>query len=136
MSIEAFRQHALANDLPSRELTAAEIESKFWRGVAGGPPALYGADSSEVGSRRLPCVAHDHSLQPARTAALQVGSLFPPELQQWNLAALPGGIDNDLLQALPDPIPGLNQSMLYFVRALWRSNPRAPAAKEIRRPRA
>jgi len=71
-----------------------ELDARFWRGVAGAPPAVYGADSSEL------------------------GSLFDDDLKEWNLGKLPGGPANDLTQALP-PIPGLNRSMLYFGR--WRS---------------
>ena len=76
-------------------LDPAERDARFWRGVAGGTPAEYGADSSEV------------------------GSLFDPSLAEWNLGALPGGAEHDLTQELPVAIPGLNRSMLYFGR--WRS---------------
>ncbi len=74
--------------------TPQELDSRFWRGVAGAPSAVYGADASEL------------------------GSLFDASLNEWNLGALPGGPAHDLTQSLP-PIPGLNRSMLYFGR--WRS---------------
>ncbi|KAL1527961.1 hypothetical protein AB1Y20_009332 [Prymnesium parvum] len=95
MSVRRFERHALEHRAPGDRLSAAEMEAKFWHSIAGGAPALYGSDSSEV------------------------GSLFPRELRVWNLSKLPGGVENDLLQALHDPIPGLNQSMLYF--GTWKS---------------
>jgi hypothetical protein len=75
--------------------TPEELDAKFWRGIAARPSPLYGADATEA------------------------GSLFDPELKEWNLSALPGGVENDLTQSLPMAIPGLNRSMLYFGR--WRS---------------
>lgn len=95
MSVESFRQHALKHCICQQGLSAEEVEVKFWRGIAAGPAALYGSDSSEV------------------------GSLFPRDVSAWNLSRLPGGVEQDLLQSLQDPIPGLNQSMLYF--GMWRS---------------
>lgn len=95
MTMAEFEQYAHKQDALVAGLGARELEAKFWRGLAAGPAALYGADSSEA------------------------GSLFPPSLSVWNLSRLPGGVDDDLLQALPEPIPGLNRSMLYC--GAWRS---------------
>ena len=72
-----------------------ECDARFWRGVAGGAPANYGADASEL------------------------GSLFDASMDEWNLGALPGGPEHDLTQSLPMAIPGLNRSMLYIGQ--WRS---------------
>ena len=74
--------------------TPEELDSRFWRHIAGAPAPVYGADASEL------------------------GSLFEPSMKEWHLGALPGGPGHDLTQSLP-PIPGLNRSMLYFGR--WRS---------------
>ena len=72
-----------------------ECDARFWRAAAAPPTPIYGADASEQ------------------------GSLFDPSLREWNLGALPGGVEHDLTQALPMAIPGLNRSMCYFGR--WRS---------------
>ena len=83
-----------SRDAAPAAATPEELDSRFWRHIAGAPAPVYGADASEL------------------------GSLFEPNMKEWHLGALPGGPMNDLTQSLP-PIPGLNRSMLYFGR--WRS---------------
>ena len=85
-----FIADAVAADATIAGLEPEDLDAKFWRFVAAPPASLYGSDSSEA------------------------GSLFDPELKEWNLGALPGGVDHDLTQSLPMAIPGLNRSMLYF----------------------
>ena len=84
-----------AGTLPGAVDDPAELDARFWRSAAAKPSPHYGADSSEA------------------------GSLFDPDLQEWNLGRLPGGVDHDLTQHLPMALPGLNRSMLYFGQ--WRS---------------
>ena len=93
--LDNFIADAVAADATIAGLEPEDLDAKFWRFVAAPPASLYGSDSSEA------------------------GSLFDPELKEWNLGALPGGVDHDLTQSLPMAIPGLNRSMLYFGR--WRS---------------
>ena len=97
MPLGQFIKDAEASQPTSRNVDCSpeDLDAKFWRGVAARPSPLYGADTSEA------------------------GSLFEPALREWNLGALPGGVDHDLTQELPMAIPGLNRSMLYF--GSWRS---------------
>ena len=80
---------------PAHLTSAEERDAHFWRRPTAAPAPVYGADASEL------------------------GSLFAPELREWNLGALPGGPAHDLTQSLPMAIPGLNRSMLYIGQ--WRS---------------
>ena len=95
MPLNEFVENAQASETAIHKSSPDELDARFWRSAAARPSPLYGADTSEA------------------------GSLFDPSLSEWNLGALPGGVDNDLTQELPMAIPGLNQSMLYFGQ--WRS---------------
>lgn len=93
--LDQFIRDSVATSNAVEGSSVEELDAKFWRQAASPSSAMYGADTSEA------------------------GSLFEPTLTEWNLSALPGGVDHDLTQSLPMALPGLNRSMLYFGR--WRS---------------
>ena len=93
VSLGDFMEQAAQKTPSSTE--PAEVQSLYWRRVVTGEAGvLYGSDTDAP-------------------------SLFDPELKEWNLGALPGGCEGDLLQHLPLSLPGLNKPMLSF--GCWRS---------------
>eukprot|EP00316_Scyphosphaera_apsteinii_P004670 CAMPEP_0119305996 /NCGR_PEP_ID=MMETSP1333-20130426/6848_1 /TAXON_ID=418940 /ORGANISM="Scyphosphaera apsteinii, Strain RCC1455" /LENGTH=517 /DNA_ID=CAMNT_0007309199 /DNA_START=241 /DNA_END=1792 /DNA_ORIENTATION=- len=93
MTLQSYSEYARQQEESATFTDTDEGEAMFWRGMAASAP-LYCSDSD-------------------------IGSLFNPQLKEWNLGRMVGGPNGDLLQHATCSIPGLNKPMLYY--GTWRT---------------